>query len=108
MKRENRTSDEILKHIVGNIAHAYLRPMMYADTAEGLDSLLWEWHRLWAYIEHRELAFYQALDDFSRTLPHPYQSFLKSVREQSPTAPERELMTGVIPEMQPPPGKRHA
>ena len=49
-----KTAEQILEFIQERIGHIYFRPLMYSGNAENLDTVLANYHELWAMICERE------------------------------------------------------
>jgi hypothetical protein len=45
--------EDTLSHITEVIAKIYRRPEMYAQTVDGLDSVLFAYHHVWGFIAER-------------------------------------------------------
>ena len=49
-----KTSEQTLAHLADVLAHIYLRPGMHAETPNELDSVIFQYHRIWGYITDRD------------------------------------------------------
>jgi hypothetical protein len=56
-----KSAKQIYDHVLETIGQVYYRPLMYGGTAQGVDTLLYQYHALWAFItdQHKEFMSQQ-------------------------------------------------
>lgn len=91
-----RDSPEIAEYVAERIRQVYLRPLMYGGTADGVDTLLHEYHDLWAMIHQREEDFLQESSSVHAAEGCDSANFAFHYLRDRPSATETEVALYVV------------
>lgn len=91
-----KTGTEIARHVEEIITNIYLRPAMYGQTVDEVDSTLLIYHGIWAYVTESEGLDAQATSLAIEAADSGSDSFTSTYRKSHPGASDHETLLFVL------------
>ena len=95
-----KSTKQTLEYIAEEIGHVYFRPLMYGGDAEGVDLLLYNYHKLWAVITDREKEFTNLSGELHKEQDCGAANFSTAYKIKKPGADEQETAFYVVDQWQ--------